>query len=65
MTVDPANLWPAVGPMLHARKVEAQRRWLEEMAAAFPELNLTPWPKRRSSKRKPPPGVYDAQEQDG
>lgn len=48
------NLWPQVGPVLQARYVEQRRAWIEQN----PEI--TPWPKRRSSRRKPIPGLYEA-----
>lgn len=57
------NLWPVVGSMLQARYVAAQRARLEEAAKDDP--HITPWPRRRTSKRKPLPGVIDAQELEG
>lgn len=55
----PANLWPLVGSLLQARYLEGRRAWMD----AHPEI--TPWPRRRTSRRKPLPGVIDAQELEG
>lgn len=60
--MSPDNLWSVVGPMLQARYVAAQRARLEEAAKHDP--NITPWPRRRT-KRRPLPGVIDAQELEG
>lgn len=48
------NLWPAVAPLLQARYLDSRRAWIE----AHPDI-VTPWPKRRTSKRKPIPGLYE------
>lgn len=53
------NLWPVIGPLLQRRYIDARRAWV-----ADPQNGLRPLPKR-PTKRKPFPGVYDAQEQDG
>lgn len=46
------NALPIVGPLLQARYVAARRKYLSETPY--------PWPERRSRKRKPIPGTYDA-----
>lgn len=49
------NLWPSVGPLLQAAYLDRRRAWIE----AHPDV-VTPWPKRRTSRRKPLPGLYEA-----
>lgn len=56
------NLWPIVAPLLQARYREARMAYIDEAA----RLGLmTPWPKRRTSKRKPVPGTLEALEVEG
>jgi hypothetical protein len=54
-----SNLWPTVGPLLQQAYVDRRRAFI----AAHPDL--AQWPRRRSRKRKPIPGVIDALEQEG
>jgi hypothetical protein len=49
------NYLPAVYKLLQARYEEARRLWV-----AIPENGLLPYPKRRTAKRKPIPGVMPA-----
>lgn len=49
------NLWPDVAPLLQARYVEQRRDWI----ASNPDI-IAPWPQRRSRKRKPIPGLFEA-----
>lgn len=53
------NLWPVVAPLLQQRYHEAYRARLAEYAQAYPQDNIKPWPLRRSSRRRPIPGVLD------
>lgn len=55
----PESVLPWVGAVLQARWHEARRAYIQ----AHPDIEN--WPKRRSRKRKPIPGVYDLDEMDG
>lgn len=48
------NALPAVSRLLQARYVESRAAWV-----ADPDNGLKPLPRRRTSKRKPIPGVLD------
>jgi hypothetical protein len=50
------NAWPAVAPILQRAYHEKQRAYVASVAGHY--AGLRPWPLRRSSKRKPIPGVY-------
>lgn len=53
------NMLPVVGRLLQRRYSDAYRARLEAHVAAFPDDNITAWPKRRV-RRKPFPGAIDA-----
>lgn len=57
------NLWPQVSVLLQRRYLELRRAHLEEAAKHNP--NITPWPQRRSRKRKPIPGLYEVFDLEG
>ncbi len=52
------NAWPAVAPILQRAYHEKQRAYVASVAGHYPGLVL--WPKRRSSKRRPVPGLWPA-----
>jgi hypothetical protein len=56
------NLWPVVAPLLQRAYQEHRRAWLDEASQAIP--NIAVWPRRRTSKRKPLPGLIEVAEQD-
>lgn len=37
--------------------VEERRKWIDD-----PENGLVPWPRRRTNKRKPEPGLYEVED---
>lgn len=54
------NALPIVGPLLQRAYNDDQRRRRDALADAYPaEMAHMRWPKRRSSKRRPIPGVID------
>ncbi|MDO8800031.1 hypothetical protein [Phenylobacterium sp.] len=62
MTLAPVemNYLPAVSKLLQARYEEARRIWVSD-----PSNGLLPYPKRRTSKRKPIPATLDVREVEG
>jgi len=52
------NALPMVGKLLQRRYNDERRAWVDAVANTLP--HLTPWPKRRSSKRRPVPGLWPA-----
>lgn len=54
------NALPIVGRLLQQSYNDRQRARRNALADAYPEMANMRWPKRRSSKRRPIPGVIDA-----
>ena len=54
------NALPVVGKLLQRQYNDDQRRRRDALADTYPEMAHMRWPKRRSSKRRPIPGVIDA-----
>ena len=54
------NVLPIVGKLLQRQYNDDQRRRRDALADTYPEMAHMRWPKRRSSKRRPIPGVIDA-----
>lgn len=51
------NALPMVAAVLHRAYRENRRAYVEEASRLI--STMSPWPKRRSSKRRPIPGVID------
>lgn len=57
------NCWPAVARVLQRQYHEKQRAYVASVAGHYP--GLKPWPLRRSSKRRPVPGLWPADDGEG